>query len=109
MSGYYFCPACGNLLLIDTAPSPVQLQCRSCNLKMDFQQEKRRKAELTQLDVKSFVVSDDAMNFQNKTTVKCEKCGHDEAFFTEIQIRSADEPSTIFYCCCKCKYRWREG
>ena len=44
-----------------------------------------------------------------KTTIVCQKCEFTEAFFKEIQIRSADEPSTIFYKCCDCGFEWREG
>ena len=44
------------------------------------------------------------------TTVKidCEKCGHDEAVAWMFQTRSADEPTTRFYRCTKCKYTWRD-
>ena len=111
-SGYYFCPSCGNLLLIDTATTPIQLKCRSCNFKMAFQGNHRTKSHLlAPLNVESFVVSDNAMNFSNKTEILCEnpECGHNEAYYKEIQIRSADEPATIFYCCCKCRHRWRDG
>lgn len=76
---------------------------------MDFMGRQIQKAPLSPLDVNSFVIGDSDMVFTNKTEAKCEKCGHNEAFFNEIQIRSADEPATLFYCCCKCKYRWREG
>jgi len=42
---------------------------------------------------------------------KCEKCGNNRAYFMQIQIRSADEPMSIFYKCTKrdCGYQWREG
>ena len=29
------------------------------------------------------------------TEAKCPYCNHNEAFFMQIQIRSADEPSTL--------------
>ena len=45
----------------------------------------------------------------NKTKVYCEKCGHPEAYFYIRQTRSADEPSTTFYRCCKCNHSWREN
>jgi len=110
MSTYNYCPACGNLLLIDTGPVPVRLRCRSCSFAMDLQRTQRRDSTLlTPLDVNAFIVSDNAMNFSNKTEIKCEKCGHHEASYTEVQIRSADEPATVFYCCCACKHRWRDG
>jgi DNA-directed RNA polymerase III subunit RPC11 len=43
----------------------------------------------------------------DQTSVTCPKCEHGKAYFMMIQIRSADEPSTIFYKCCSCEYDWR--
>ena len=47
---------------------------------------------------------------ETNPTVKidCEKCGHDEAVAWMFQTRSADEPTTRFYRCQKCKYTWRD-
>lgn len=104
-----FCPSCGNLLLIDGASTQTQLKCRSCPFVAEFHGSKVRNGEIHPLDVNSFVISDDSLTFSNKTSCKCEMCGHTEAWFTEVQIRSADEPATLFFCCCNCKYRWREG
>lgn len=39
----------------------------------------------------------------------CGKCSHGEAAFMEIQTRSADEPATLFFRCCKCAFQWKEG
>lgn len=39
----------------------------------------------------------------------CPNCAHREAYFKEVQTRSADEPATIFYRCCNCKHQWKEG
>ncbi|KAF3338321.1 DNA-directed RNA polymerase III subunit RPC10 [Carex littledalei] len=40
----------------------------------------------------------------------CPRCHNGEAYFKQMQIRSADEPMTTFYKCCndKCHYDWRE-
>ena len=53
------------------------------------------------------VVSDEAVKLP-KTQINCPKCGHPEAYYNIRQTRSADEPSTTFYRCCKCNYSWRE-
>lgn len=44
---------------------------------------------------------------QLKVTEKCPECGHMEAFSKEIQMRSADEGSTILYTCVACRHGWR--
>jgi DNA-directed RNA polymerase subunit M len=38
----------------------------------------------------------------------CPKCKHNEAETWQEQTRSADEPSTTFFRCLKCKHTWRE-
>ncbi|KAK0464814.1 transcription factor S-II-domain-containing protein [Armillaria novae-zelandiae] len=37
----------------------------------------------------------------------CPNCGHMEAYSKELQLRSADEGSTVFYTCASCKHGWR--
>ncbi len=41
-----------------------------------------------------------------KTQVKCPKCGYEEAFFEQCQLKSTCEPSTTFYRCVYCGHRW---
>lgn len=40
----------------------------------------------------------------------CPRCHHGEAYFRQMQIRSADEPMTTFYQCCNenCHFEWRD-
>lgn len=62
--------------------------------------------------------------FAMQVTEKCPSCGHMEAFSKEMQLRSADEGSTILYTvritstvtvsrldrklqCVKCRHGWR--
>lgn len=40
---------------------------------------------------------------------KCKKCLKRECVFTELQLRSSDEPSSIFITCINCGNRWRQG
>jgi len=44
-----------------------------------------------------------------KTAVVCEACGNKEAYFREIQTRSADEPATLFFRCTACGKVWKEN
>ena len=39
----------------------------------------------------------------------CPKCSHEVAAFRSLQIRSADEPMTTFYCCVECSHQWKDG
>ena len=41
-----------------------------------------------------------------KETLKCRRCGSPEVTWEQKQTRSADEASTIFCTCTKCKNRW---
>lgn len=40
---------------------------------------------------------------------KCKKCLKRECVYTELQLRSSDEPSSIFISCINCGNRWRQG
>ena len=104
-----FFPSCVNLLLNDTTSHRTRLKCRACPYLMDFVGSKIRSAPLNPLDVNFISNEGDTMAFVNKTEAICEKCGHNQAYFNEIQIRSADEPATLFYQCINCKHQWREG
>lgn len=39
----------------------------------------------------------------------CPKCGHNEASFYTMQMRSADEGQTVFYTCTKCEHKWKQN
>jgi len=40
---------------------------------------------------------------------KCSKCKKRECSYYELQVRSADEPMTVFITCLNCGHRWRFG
>ena len=39
---------------------------------------------------------------------KCSRCGNEDAVWWIKQMRSGDEPPTIFYRCTKCRHTWRQ-
>ncbi|KAF2020804.1 DNA-directed RNA polymerase I polypeptide [Aaosphaeria arxii CBS 175.79] len=41
------------------------------------------------------------------TSQPCPECNHPEMFFREMQLRSADEGSTVFYRCAKCSHMYK--
>jgi transcription elongation factor S-II len=40
---------------------------------------------------------------------KCGRCKNRQTTFVEVQLRSADEPATLFIQCIVCGHRWRLG
>ena len=44
----------------------------------------------------------------DRTKAVCPSCHHDAAYFQQIQIRSADEPMSVFYKCVKCSHQWND-
>ena len=57
---------------------------------------------------KEMVVTEGIEGTLPTTKIICSKCKHNEATFYLRQTRAADEPTTRFYQCTKCKHRWRE-
>lgn len=50
-----------------------------------------------------------AAGLQKTEHARCPACGGNEAFFHEVQTRSADEPATLFLRCVACAHQWREA
>lgn len=44
---------------------------------------------------------------KKKGTSRCQRCKSWYVNYTTAQTRSADEPSTLFFYCTDCEYRWR--
>jgi len=110
-----FCPTCGNLLLLDGGPSTsahaacVRLTCKACDYAYDVTHGVKQKVAHRRKRVDDVLGGDDAWKNVDRTRVDCPKCDGDEAYFMQIQIRSADEPMSVFYKCCSCARQWREG
>ena len=86
-------------------PKDGKYVCMNCEYEEDIKKTESFKKEATSEGVA--VVDDDVVTLP-KTRVICPECGHNEAYYNIRQTRSADEPSTTFYRCCKCKHSWRE-
>jgi len=83
------------LLTVDTVLSPIVYNCTACGFK--FMENPRDIAVFEDLDTMPI---DDQ--------VFCSKCGNRGAYWHLRQTRSADEATTRFYRCTKCKNTWRE-
>ncbi len=110
-----FCPKCEKILRKKKASDgSFILKCIACGHEEPYSRAGKKKSmskalEKKILDNKTRVVAEEMnLDLKPRTNMVCPKCEHDEAFYEQFQTRSADEPATTFYSCCKCKHRWRE-
>jgi DNA-directed RNA polymerase I subunit RPA12 len=113
-----FCTDCGNLLPATKGTEKNKLQCECCGLwntdtgahtvltqskPSDFPSQLRQKLQ-------SSVQAVERHNVQTETVVRetCPKCGAEEVKYTTLQLRSADEGSTVIYIC-DCGNSWNEN
>ncbi|KAL7901220.1 hypothetical protein HDV63DRAFT_365343 [Trichoderma sp. SZMC 28014] len=111
-----FCGPCGNILDIS---SNAVIGCDCCgsmnknallagiatvSSTNNFPSELRQKRQTT----RQFqgLASVDTWPTTKET---CPKCGAKEVRYTTLQLRSADEGTTLFYYCPDCSERWNEG
>ena len=107
-----FCPTCGNLLLLEKGSGSCRYFCKTCPYIFNVNKVIKRKETFDDKKEKDLVYGGkEAWENVPTTEVICadSKCGNNLAYYKEIQIRSADEPTTIFYRCTKCDFEWREG
>lgn len=97
-----FCPSCGSMM----RPADGKYVCIGCGAEKEIG-EKVEKFTTSTEEKETTVVKEEVVTLP-KTRILCPKCSNREAYFTIRQTRSADEPSTTFYRCCKCNYSWRE-
>ena len=103
-----FCQKCGLTLIPTKKEETVVLTCPKCG------QETRRSDPMVQKLGKAkesvVVIGKQEENMRTLPTVKirCQKCGHREAFYWMVQTRGGDEASTQFFRCAKCGVTWRE-
>ena len=100
-----FCPQCKSLL----RPDEEQMKCSRCGYIKELD-EKKVKTQLQELeeDLKDVPVFEDLDTMPIDKSVICPKCENVGAFWHLRQTRSADEATTRFYRCTKCKHTWRE-
>ncbi|CBZ55158.1 hypothetical protein NCLIV_055830 [Neospora caninum Liverpool] len=103
-----FCPTCHNMLLVRQEVT-MQFHCQTCPYVFNIKEKLTRKLPLTPKKADEPLDEHQEASRGAKAPASCPKCSHTEAYFYEIQIRSADEPMTAFYCCCNCRFRWREN
>ncbi|BGP43933.1 RNA polymerase III C11 subunit [Rhodotorula kratochvilovae] len=107
-----FCPYCANQLGLVEGASGNKFGCATCPYEYPLNKRYMERTYLKRKQVDDVLGGADSWKNVEQTSVDCPKeCGSERAFFMQIQIRSADEPSTTFYKCCNmhCNYQWREN
>ncbi len=101
-----FCPKCE----VKLKNSGSGLQCSKCGYAEGEKTKPTKKIPAEEEPDFSLLAFEGDEGEETNPTVKidCEKCGHDQAIGWMFQTRSADEPTTRFYRCQKCKYTWRD-
>lgn len=124
-----FCPFCSNILFVEeNSKGQLQFTCNVCPVffpvkrLISYRNYYKLKVNIVfnnliqQSDYFFFQEIDDVLGgaeaWKNvdSTEERCPKCGHERAYFMQLQIRSADEPMTTFYRCCnlECNHNWRD-
>jgi len=105
-----FCPTCATLLLVEEVIGGTGLRffCNTCAYVYDIDTKIGRELKVDCKEVEDVLGGEEAWDKVDKTEAACPACDSKEAYYMSVQIRSADEPATIFYRCVKCTHRWRQ-
>lgn len=120
----YFCNYCGSLLCLSTSQmlppaaqsahynsyqaSKVLLVCYHCSSSHSDGTNSSSFIPLRQILKAEIIKDSDMWANASCTEEKCPKCGHNQAYYLQVQTRSADEPMTTYYRCVKCAHNWKD-
>ncbi|KAJ9148890.1 hypothetical protein NKR23_g4547 [Pleurostoma richardsiae] len=112
-----FCTDCGNLLPASKGTDKNILLCDCCGAENPDSASKTIVTRSKPSDFPSFLrqklstvqtVRRHEVETEARADVTCQKCGRTEVRFSAVQLRSADEGTTIFYTC-DCGNKWNEN
>jgi DNA-directed RNA polymerase III subunit RPC11 len=110
----WFCPLDGTLLQVRNAEHTSEQEpsvfffCSTCPYSRAITTQVTKRTFPTRKVVDDVLGGAGAWENVDRTKENCPMCTHDEAYFMQIQIRSADEPMSVFYKCVKCNHQWNE-
>jgi len=107
----WFCPLDGTLLqlhLPTDSGASTQFFCASCPYSCDIRKRVTKTSHPKRKQVDDILGGAAAWENVDRTMAVCPQCSHNEAFFLQMQLRSADEPMSVFYKCTKCKTQWSD-
>lgn len=106
-----FCPNCGFILEEVIEKGKRVLRCPMCGYTTENVVESGG-LSITGTAYEGMKAVEEASGESGWTITKliggCPRCGHPYARCKIVQARRGDEPSTRFYECVKCGYRWCE-
>ncbi|EHK43288.1 hypothetical protein ACQKWADRAFT_130607 [Trichoderma austrokoningii] len=113
-----FCTDCGNLLPATKGTEQNVLSCECCSAENKDTGAKVIVTKSKPSDFPSFLrqklqssvqaVERHTLNTESSVRERCPNCGREEVKYTTVQLRSADEGSTVIYNC-ECGYSWHEN
>mmetsp|Transcript_35748 Transcript_35748/g.74383 ORF Transcript_35748/g.74383 Transcript_35748/m.74383 type:complete len:113 (-) Transcript_35748:1182-1520(-) len=110
----WFCPLDGTLLKVVSrtddpmAKAKSMFSCSTCPYSCPIIRSKSVKTASKRKQVDDILGGAEAWEHVDRTMATCPACNNKEAYFQQIQIRSADEPMSVFYKCCKCSFQWND-
>ena len=111
----WFCPLDGTLLQVRHSTEQTSEEaatgfffCATCPYSCPINAMVTKKAFPAVKMVDDILGGAEAWDNVDRTQAVCPNCNFQEAFFQQIQIRSADEPMSIFYKCVKCGRQWND-
>ena len=107
-----FCPQCGSIF---NAPENDLVRCLECSFECPYEQlgvgvVVTMSAPVPRPNWLDKNIGDDGMKSTKDRNALieeiCPKCGNPEMYFYTMQLRSADEGSTVFYECPSCDHKF---
>ncbi|MFX0122263.1 MAG: transcription factor S [Candidatus Hodarchaeota archaeon] len=109
-----FCD-CGALLVPERQPNgKIQMRCPACGKAISSNSNSKafeiKQKIHHQTDMEKTVIIEEPHGLETMptATTNCDKCNNNEAFYWQLQTRSADEAATTFYRCKRCGHTWRD-
>jgi DNA-directed RNA polymerase III subunit RPC11 len=87
---------------------PSRFYCATCPYSWSITKAQTSKTYPDRKQVDDILGGAAAWENVDRTMSVCPACNHNEAYFLQMQIRSADEPMSIFYKCVKCSHQWND-
>ncbi|KRX84359.1 DNA-directed RNA polymerase III subunit RPC10 [Trichinella nativa] len=107
---FFFCPFCNNFLKLFSGKKGLYYACETCSFEEQVDNQYVFRTHPKMKELSHILGGPKAWENAQITEEKCPKCDGGQAYFMQIQIRSADEPMTTFYRCANnyCAHRWRD-